>query len=260
VGAPVSKGPNGTVGFTFSWDDLAADGHGDRVAALMSNLFFSSNAAPVVAASPGSPTLSSVLSLPKGQVWLVLASRERFEDAVDFATRYGSPGVRVVKSMNGWFAVLDGPTDVDSGRAHIQSGTLVEPAYLSGGERFIETVWQRPKEQVATNAPAHPTEVVSSGSSVLVSQEGYLITNEHVIAGCASLNAVGIGKVIVAGQHKINDLALLKSNTKSSAEPLPLSTSPTRLGQEVIGVSTPGYFGRSERNKRHCEWLIWARQ
>jgi S1-C subfamily serine protease len=78
-----------------------------------------------------------------------------------------------------------------------------------------------------------------SGSSVLISRDGYLITAEHVIAGCASLNAVSIGPVIAMGHDKLSDLALLKSNAKITAEPLPLSMTAVRLGEEVIAIGYP---------------------
>ena len=78
-----------------------------------------------------------------------------------------------------------------------------------------------------------------SGSSVLISWDGYLITAEHVIAGCASLNAVNIGPVIAVGHDKVNDLALLKSNANITVEPLPLSMAAVRLGEEVIAVGYP---------------------
>ena len=77
------------------------------------------------------------------------------------------------------------------------------------------------------------------GSAVLISRDGYLITAEHVIAGCASLNAVNIGPVIAVGHDKVNDLALLKSNANITAEPLPLSMVAVRLGEEVIAVGYP---------------------
>ena len=78
-----------------------------------------------------------------------------------------------------------------------------------------------------------------SGNSVLVSQDGYLITAEHVIAGCASLNAVSLGPVIAVGHDKANDLALLKSNSKITAEPLPLSVAAVQLRDDVIAVGYP---------------------
>jgi S1-C subfamily serine protease len=78
-----------------------------------------------------------------------------------------------------------------------------------------------------------------SGNSVLISRDGYLITAEHVIAGCASLNAVSLGPVIVVGYDKANDLALLKSNAKITAEPLPLSVAAVQLRDEVIAVGYP---------------------
>ena len=77
------------------------------------------------------------------------------------------------------------------------------------------------------------------GSSVLISRDGHLITGEHVIAGCASLNAVGIGPVIAVGLDMVNDLALLKSKAKFTVEPLPFSTAAARLGEEVIAVGYP---------------------
>ena len=84
-----------------------------------------------------------------------------------------------------------------------------------------------------------------SGNSVLISRDGYLITAEHVIAGCASMNAVSIGPVIAVGHDKANDLALLKSNAKITTEPLPLSTTAVRRGDEVIavGYSLRGILG-----------------
>src|SRR3974390_3608960 len=78
-----------------------------------------------------------------------------------------------------------------------------------------------------------------SGSSVLISWDGYLITAEHVIAGCASLNAVNIGPVIAVGHDKVNDLELLKSNANITVEPLPLCMAAVRLREDVIGVGYP---------------------
>jgi S1-C subfamily serine protease len=84
-----------------------------------------------------------------------------------------------------------------------------------------------------------------SGNSVLISRDGYLITAEHVIAGCESINAVSIGPVVAVGHDKANDLALLKSNAKIITEPLPLSTMAVRRGDEVIavGYSLRGILG-----------------
>ena len=84
-----------------------------------------------------------------------------------------------------------------------------------------------------------PVAAKSAGNSVLISQDGYLITAEHVIAGCNSLNAVSIGPVTAMGHDKENDLALLKSNEKITAEPLPLSMAAVRPGDEVIAVGYP---------------------
>src|SRR5262245_44483779 len=84
-----------------------------------------------------------------------------------------------------------------------------------------------------------PVAAKSAGNSVLISQDGYLITAEHVIAGCTSLSAVSIGPVITMAYDKEDDLALLKSDGKINAEPLPLSMTGVRPGDEVIAVGYP---------------------
>ncbi len=50
------------------------------------------------------------------------------------------------------------------------------------------------------------------------------------------MNAVSIGPVIAVAHDKANDLALLRSTVKVTAEPLPLSMAAVRLGDEVIAV------------------------
>lgn len=229
--------PDGIVGFTFSWNDLAAEGHGSRIAVLMSNLFFVSMAPQVASAITDNQSQLS-LALSKGQSWLVLASREKLNDAVALASNNNSSTVRVIRSTNGWFAVVDGPIATDVGRARIQAGGPYLGAYLSQGERFAEIVWRHPK-QVATAVPTHKAVVASTGSSVFIASENYLITNEHVVSGCASLNAVGIGRVIAVAHDKSNDLALLKSDTKIASDPLPITSGAARLGEEVVAIGYP---------------------
>src|SRR5262245_59611779 len=89
---------------------------------------------------------------------------------------------------------------------------------------------------ISTLFPCAAKSAGISGNSVLISWDGYLIAAEHVIAGCVSLNALSLGPVSAVGHDKTNDLALLKSNANNTAEPLPFSVAPTRLGDEFIAV------------------------
>ena len=75
------------------------------------------------------------------------------------------------------------------------------------------------------------------GSSVLISRDGHLITGEHVIAGCASLNAVGIGPVIAVGHDapRFETFATISAISRHRAEPEIGSVPPTpkRCGKDI---------------------------
>lgn len=83
------------------------------------------------------------LLLAEGSKWLVIASRETFEGARSFATSYENApeGVRIIRSKNGRFAVVLGPTrrmDIERIKAE---GTIPGDSFLSAGANFLETVW-----------------------------------------------------------------------------------------------------------------------
>jgi hypothetical protein len=74
--------------------------------------------------------------------WIVIAARGSLDEAVTLAQYYANVlPVRVVRSQNGWFAVVAGPErapDLDAMKARYG---LPSDALLSQGERYVETVW-----------------------------------------------------------------------------------------------------------------------
>jgi serine protease Do len=88
----------------------------------------------------------------------------------------------------------------------------------------------------------------AQGSGVIVSKEGHILTNHHVIAGMEKI-AVQLtdGRLLAAhmiGTDEVTDIAVLKINAPNVV-PLPLGDSDAvRVGQTVFAVGNP--FGLQE--------------
>lgn len=82
----------------------------------------------------------------------------------------------------------------------------------------------------------------SSGTGFVVSREGYIVTNQHVIDGCSKVTASlagAAGNAVVHRKDSINDLALLKF-TETNVEPLTFrSNNRLRAGESVVALGFP---------------------
>lgn len=104
---------------------------------------------------------------------------------------------------------------------------VLTPYELSQAQRSLE------EPQIQTRKPStlpRTERVLSSGSAFVVSRQGYLLTNEHVIEGCINVElkleqTVATGRIVA--RDKSNDFALLEA-------PLPISSVATfRSGRSV---------------------------
>lgn len=90
------------------------------------------------------------LALDGDQFWVVLASRQDPDQAIAEARRYAQASARVVRSSNGWYAVVLGPRKVAPGGGAALLASLSKAysipndARLSRGDKFTETVWTAP--------------------------------------------------------------------------------------------------------------------
>lgn len=81
-----------------------------------------------------------------------------------------------------------------------------------------------------------------AGSGVIVSEDGYIITNKHVVADIDALRVVtSEGRIFedvsVVGTDPLNDIAYLKIKSASGLTPAELGDSSTiRVGQGVIAI------------------------
>ncbi len=81
-----------------------------------------------------------------------------------------------------------------------------------------------------------------AGTGILVSSDGYVMTNNHVIEGSTTVSVVDSNgqqydNVTVIGRDPLNDIAFLKINSNTTFTPATLGNSSTiRIGQQVIAI------------------------
>lgn len=79
----------------------------------------------------------------------------------------------------------------------------------------------------------------STGSGFFVSNNGFIITNEHVINSCDKVRVQGFGEARLVQADPDNDLALLKVEPAKPVSYLRVRTEPARLGQDVVVFGYP---------------------
>jgi Do/DeqQ family serine protease len=85
---------------------------------------------------------------------------------------------------------------------------------------------------------------IGSGSGVIISPDGYIITNEHVIEGASeievTINNNKAYKAILVGSDPYTDIAVLKIKSKSPLSYIPFGDSELiKIGEWVLAVGNP---------------------
>jgi S1-C subfamily serine protease len=87
------------------------------------------------------------------------------------------------------------------------------------------------------------TSEAKSGTGFYVSTDGYVITNNHVIDGCSTINVIGVAKERKAARlvaaSRTDDLALLKIDTSPSATAIFQESSRLAQGASVVAYGYP---------------------
>jgi S1-C subfamily serine protease len=110
-----------------------------------------------------------------------------------------------------------------------------------------------PQPAAATSRPPEPpkkkkapTTIEVSGTGFVVATDGYVVTNNHVVAGCvsnvhASLSGEGAIDLRIVSKDDTNDLALLKAGVKF-ADAVPVRGTAIRPGDGIVAIGYP-YYG-----------------
>ena len=119
--------------------------------------------------------------------------------------------------------------------------------------RKIEGPHKKLPNQKSSNEIQEATRVYAYGSGFIVSSNGYVVTNSHVIDGCDSVSVIVDNNEVAAtvvDKNVTNDLAILRVNCRKSVEYIKLAQDDfARLGQEifVIGFPRPSSQGFSPK-------------
>ena len=121
----------------------------------------------------------------------------------------------------------------------VRVGTIDEDMVLlkaSASEDFSGII-----EDVIKSVVTIRTET-SQGTGFIISSEGYLVTNAHVLVGSKTYNAITYAqetkKAELIGYDPELDLALLKIDGEYSALPL-ANSDETQIGEKVIAIGNP---------------------
>lgn len=88
----------------------------------------------------------------------------------------------------------------------------------------------------------NPTEAQAAGTGIIVSSDGYVMTNNHVIENSSDIAVVDSDgnqykEVTVIGRDPLNDIAFLKIKSDKKFTPAELGNSSTlRIGQQVVAI------------------------
>jgi serine protease Do len=123
-----------------------------------------------------------------------------------------------------------------------QYRTLPDPFREFFGDEFYERFFN-PRDRYQQQQPRDPQVRVGTGSGVIINEEGYIVTNNHVIADAddieVTLHDNRSYKATVIGTDPSTDLALIQIKEKSLPT-LPLVNSDdVKVGEWVLAVGNP---------------------
>jgi serine protease Do len=78
-----------------------------------------------------------------------------------------------------------------------------------------------------------------SGTGFFVANDGILVTNQHVVEGCTTLEVKGFGSAKLITSDKKIDLAVLQLQRQTSHAVAPIRDSGAQLGEELIVLGYP---------------------
>jgi len=162
----------------------------------------------------------------------------------------GQRGIATLRCADGRTATADWEASsctAGAGQGNDQKGTRFSFAFGMSEDEARKHVAEALK--TAESKPEFPTYVpqqtrkevgYSTGTAFLVSEDGYLVTNSHVIEKATRVSVIVDGREIPAIVQRVDsksDLALLKIDYRG--KPLPIALAGIRRGDEVFTLGFP---------------------
>ncbi|MCL2413790.1 MAG: trypsin-like peptidase domain-containing protein [Bacteroidales bacterium] len=122
---------------------------------------------------------------------------------------------------------------------HVKSEFLVRPRFYDDYFGFFEHFFGRP----SARSPRSPQRVEGFGSGVVISPDGYIITNNHVIQGAERIEITFNNRrtlpATIVGSDPSTDIALLRVDAQNLNYLTFGNSDEVRVGQWVLAVGNP---------------------
>lgn len=138
-----------------------------------------------------------------------------------------------------------GPSTVESS---LTSGSASANQAAAPATGNVEQVAKAVQSSVVTLTAADPSgQPVDSGSGIVLSSTGMILTNNHVVAAAASGGSVQVTTsdghnytAKIVGRDQLSDLAVIKAQNVTSLRPAVLGSSTSlQVGQQVVAIGAP---------------------
>ena len=136
--------------------------------------------------------------------------------------------------------------DSDNSRVVLQTVEGDNKLYTSAGiyKENIESVVAIQTEVVTTNLFGQRVAGAAAGSGFVISEDGYILTNAHVVEGATSIKVIFENgeeyKANIVGQETENDVAVLKVDANKVFKSVTLGDSDKMVvGEDVVAIGNP---------------------
>jgi S1-C subfamily serine protease len=123
-----------------------------------------------------------------------------------------------------------------------KNGAVSNPDRIISMKMLSDDIAEKPKKKKPKQLPEDNKVVpAGSGSGFLVSRDGHIITNHHVIDGCNTTKVSFQGNQVdaqILAVDKMNDIAILKTNIKPNSI-FPISNEDVSLLEDVVVAGYP---------------------
>ena len=131
-------------------------------------------------------------------------------------------------------------------------------------DRQVPDIFQRFFGPDAPQGQREPQPQIGGGSGFLVSQDGYILTNDHVVSGTSQVQVYLLDgrnfPANVVGTDPFTDVAVIKIDVPGSLPHLSFGDSESvRVGEWVLAVGNPGFGGGSQLEYTVTAGIVSAR-
>ena len=161
------------------------------------------------------------------------------EEEAATTTEYVKPAVEVDDSLS----TLENTADMGSTEL-----TLEQLYEKTSGSIVVVNNYQKTSSGYGSGSSSGAVELYGTGSGIVITSDGFIITNAHVVSGASKVSVVLYSgtddehevEAVLVGSDSATDLAVLKISDTEKVVPVALGDSDSlKVGQQVCAIGNP---------------------